>query len=154
MTFNFMSANFLSRAIAGTVTLVTILGMIPGLAQASSQQLLHKNNELPIKNDDPFGPADIDIMSEIQKIMAETSYNMGNSLMEKKDFQGAIEQYNQTIEIYSEYAEAYTNRAIAKTQIGDKSGAIADLQQAATLFQQQGNTQAYQQIQQVLQQAR
>ena len=152
MTFNFMPANFLSRALAGTVTLVAILGMIPGLAQASSQQLLQKNNELPIKTDDPLEAIN-NSLSEVQKAMAEISYGMGNSLMEKKDFQGAIEQYNQAIETYPQYAEAYTYRAIAKAQLGDESGAIADLEQAATLFRQQGNTQAYQQIQQVLQQA-
>lgn len=147
-----MPANFLSRTLAGTVTLVAILGMIPGLAQASSQQLLQKNNELPIKTDDPFESLN-NTLSEVQKAMAEVSFSMGNSLMEEKDFQGAIEQYNQALEAYPDYAEAYTTRAIAKAQLGDKSGAIADLEQAATLFRQQGNTEAYQQIQQVLQQA-
>ncbi len=151
MTFNFMPANFLSRTLAGTVTLVAILGMIPGLAQASSQQLLQKNNELPLKTDDPLDLNDT--FSQLLKAAAEMSYRMGNSLMEEKDFQGAIEQYNQAIDNYPQYAEAYTNRAIAKAQLGDESGAIADLEQAATLFRQQGNTQAYQQIQQVLQQA-
>jgi tetratricopeptide (TPR) repeat protein len=152
MTFNFMSANFLSRTLAGTVTLVAILGMIPGLAQASSQQLLQKNNELPLKTDDPFEALN-NTLSDINKVMAQTFYAMGNSLMETKDFQGAIEQYNQAIETYPQYAEAFTYRAIAKAQIGDESGAIADLEQAASLFQEQGNTEAYQQIQQVLQQA-
>ncbi len=140
-----MSANFLSRTLAGTVTLVAILGMIPGLAQASDQQLLQKNNELPLKADDP--------LSYMKKLAAEIFYSMGNSLMEEKDFQGAIHHFNQAIDTYPQYAEAYTNRAVAKAQLGDRAGAVADLQQAATLFRQQGNTEAYQQIQQVLQQA-
>lgn len=165
MAFNFMSNNFLSRVLAGTVTLVTILGVIPGIAQASSQQVSPKNHGLPIKNndgDDPLfdqlrilGDDLLRILGDdsLPKAMAETSYETGNSLMQKKDFQGAIQEYNQAIQIYPQYAEAYTNRAMAKAQLGDQSGAVADLQQAAALFQQQGNTQAYQQVQQLLQQA-
>jgi tetratricopeptide (TPR) repeat protein len=168
MTFNFISANFLSRTLAGTATLVTLLGMIPGLAQASSQQSFDKNNRLLVKNEENVTPADIEQLNrllggellemegfaELLKPMAESYYETANSLMEEQDFQGALEQYNQAIEYYPQYAEAYTNRAIAKAQLGDESGAISDLEQAATLFQQQGNNEAYQQIQQALQQAR
>lgn len=159
MAFNFVSNNFLSRVLAGTVTLVTILGVIPGIAQASSQQFSPKNHGLPIKNNDGDVSEIFDLLHQIlgddslPKAMAEASYETGNSLMQKKDFQGAIQEYNQAIQIYPQYAEAYTNRAMAKAQLGDQSGAVADLQQAAALFQQQGNTQAYQQVQQLLQQA-
>ena len=168
MTFNFMSSNFLSRTLAVTATLVAISAMIPGIVLASSQQSFDKNNRLLVKNEENVTPAEIEQIerllggellemegfAELLKAMATSYYETGNSLMKEKNFQGAIEQYSQAIEYNSEYAEAYTNRAVAKAQLGDRSGAVADLQQAATLFQQQGNTEAYQQIQQALQQAR
>lgn len=168
MTFNFISSNFLSRTLAGTAIFVAISAMIPGIVLASSEQSFDKNNQLLVKNEENVTPADLDRLNrllggellemegfaELLKPMAESYYETANSLMEEQDFQGALEQYNQAIEYNSEYAEAYTNRAIAKAQLGDESGAISDLEQAATLFQQQGNTEAYQQIQQALQQAR
>lgn len=169
MTFNFMSSNLLSRTLTGTVTLVAILGMIPGIVLASSKQPFAPTHQLRLKSEDNINPADITPaelerllggenletleVPEFFKELADPMYQEGNALMEQGDFEGAILQYNLALTFYSQYAEAYTNRAIAKAQLGDESGAIADLEQAATLFQEQGNTQAYQQIQQVLQQA-
>ncbi len=48
-------------------------------------------------------------------------------------------------------ADAYGNRGLAQYALGDKHSAVADLQQAASLFQQQGNTQGYQRTQVLLQ---
>lgn len=90
-------------------------------------------------------------MGDVMKMLAETSYTAGESALEEQDFQGAMNHFNQAIEMYSEYAEAYAGRGVARAQLGDKSGAVSDLQTAASLFQKQGNTEAYQQIQQVLQ---
>ncbi|TRV64415.1 MAG: toll/interleukin-1 receptor domain-containing protein [Microcystis panniformis Mp_MB_F_20051200_S9] len=47
--------------------------------------------------------------------------------------------YNQAIKIKPDYADAYNNRGIAKKNLGDKQGAIADYNQAAQLYSQQGN---------------
>lgn len=156
MTFNSISANFLSRTLAGTATLVTLLGMTPGLAQASSEEFSAKNNGLSVKIEESLTKNDADSLEQMlanpNKMLAQPMYESANSLMEEEDFEGAILQYNMAIQFYPEYAEAYTNRAIAKAQLGDESGAISDLEQAASLFQEQGNTEAYQQIQQVLQQ--
>ncbi|MDB9517022.1 hypothetical protein PN466_08680 [Roseofilum reptotaenium CS-1145] len=91
------------------------------------------------------------LMGDVMKMLAETSYTAGESALEEQDFQGAMNHFNQAIEMYSEYAEAYAGRGVARAQLGDKSGAVSDLQTAASLFQKQGNTEAYQQIQQVLQ---
>jgi tetratricopeptide (TPR) repeat protein len=65
---------------------------------------------------------------------------------ELKDFQGAINDYTQGIKINPNYAEAYGIRGFARYQLGDKQGAINDLQKAAELFQQQGKTEQYQKL--------
>jgi tetratricopeptide (TPR) repeat protein len=42
-------------------------------------------------------------------------------------------------------AQAYGRRGLAYNALGNRSAAISDLQQAATLFQQQGDRVGYQQ---------
>jgi tetratricopeptide (TPR) repeat protein len=59
---------------------------------------------------------------------------------------GAIEDYNQAIRINPNFALAYYNRGIARASSGDEHLAIDDLQKAANLFQQQGNTAKYQAV--------
>ncbi|MCA6504272.1 MAG: hypothetical protein ACK5VA_12875 [Pseudanabaena sp.] len=44
-------------------------------------------------------------------------------------------------------AAAYINRGIAKKDLGDKQGAIADYQESARLYQQQGKTADYEDAQ-------
>ncbi|WP_331001045.1 tetratricopeptide repeat protein [Nostoc commune] len=55
-----------------------------------------------------------------------------------------MEDFNQAIKINPNLAEAYYNRGSVRFNLGDKQGAIADLQKAADLFQQEGKTQDYQ----------
>ncbi|HEY9600800.1 MAG TPA: tetratricopeptide repeat protein, partial [Allocoleopsis sp.] len=43
------------------------------------------------------------------------------------------------------FAEAYNNRGVMRYRLGDSKDAIADLQQAAHLFRDQGNIASYQQ---------
>ncbi|MER3493461.1 MAG: hypothetical protein C4323_14700, partial [Mastigocladus sp. ERB_26_2] len=59
-------------------------------------------------------------------------------------YKGAIADYTSALKINPNYADAYYNRGIARYNLGDNQGAIADLQKAAELFRQQGNTQLYQ----------
>jgi Flp pilus assembly protein TadD len=74
-----------------------------------------------------------------------TAYNnRGNVHYELGDKQGAIDDYNLAIKINPNYANAYNNRGNARYDLGDKQAAISDLQQAANLFQEQGNLGAYQ----------
>ncbi|MHC5722340.1 MAG: tetratricopeptide repeat protein, partial [Nostoc sp.] len=40
----------------------------------------------------------------------------------------------------------YNNRGNARVTNGDKQGALKDLQQAASIFQSQGNNELYQQV--------
>ncbi|WP_193199446.1 tetratricopeptide repeat-containing serine protease family protein [Nostoc sp. MG11] len=62
------------------------------------------------------------------------------------DKKGAITDFNQALRINPNFAPAYTGRGIARFQLGDKQGAITDLQKAANLFLEQGKTDDYQQL--------
>uniref|UniRef100_UPI0035C9E8C3 tetratricopeptide repeat protein n=1 Tax=uncultured Nostoc sp. TaxID=340711 RepID=UPI0035C9E8C3 len=51
---------------------------------------------------------------------------------------------NQALRINPNDALAYYNRGIFRADLGDKKGAITDLQQAADIFKQQGKIENYQ----------
>ena len=76
--------------------------------------------------------------------------NRGLAKSESGDKAGAIADYTQAITINPQYANAYSNRGLAKYALGDKAGAIKDLETAKQLFQQQGDIQNYQQVQEIL----
>ncbi len=54
--------------------------------------------------------------------------------------------YNEAIRLNPQYATAYNNRGNSYSDLGEDQKAIADFQQAANLFQQQGNTELYQKV--------
>jgi S1-C subfamily serine protease len=60
------------------------------------------------------------------------------------DKQAAIADYTVGLKIDPNNAQGYSLRARARFASGDKQRAVADLQKAANLYQQQGNSQAYQ----------
>ncbi len=64
----------------------------------------------------------------------------------------AYADFNLALKINPNLADAYGNRGLAEYALGDRKSAITDLQQAASLFQQEGDTQRYQQTQTLLQQ--
>jgi tetratricopeptide (TPR) repeat protein len=49
---------------------------------------------------------------------------------EKKDFRGALVEYNQAIKLDPNYADVYYSRGAIRYELGDKQGAIADYNQA------------------------
>ena len=65
---------------------------------------------------------------------------------ELQDAQGALADFNRAIQLDPKNAYVYSARGSVKCdrRLNDKSGGIADMQQAAKLFQQQGNTKSYQ----------
>jgi len=64
----------------------------------------------------------------------------GNARDDLGDSKGAMEDYNQAIGLNADLAEAYDNRAVTNIRMKNKEAAIADLQKAAQLYQQQGKT--------------
>jgi tetratricopeptide (TPR) repeat protein len=93
---------------------------------------------------------DFNLAIKINPNDAEAYNNRGNVHYELGDKQGAIDDFNLAIKINPNYTEAYNNRGIVRYELGDKQGAIDDFQQAANLFQQQGNTEGYQKVLEVL----
>ncbi|MFN5595247.1 MAG: tetratricopeptide repeat protein, partial [Aphanizomenon sp.] len=76
--------------------------------------------------------------------------NRGSVRDDLGDKQGAIDDYTLAIKFNPNLAQAYNNRGVVRKELGDKQGAIDDFQQAANLFQQQGNTEGYQKVLEVL----
>jgi tetratricopeptide (TPR) repeat protein/V8-like Glu-specific endopeptidase len=70
----------------------------------------------------------------------------GIARFELGDKKGAITDFNQALRINPNFAPAYTGRGVARYLLGDKQGAIADLQKAANLNLEQGKTDDYQQL--------
>lgn len=54
----------------------------------------------------------------------------GNAKLNRKDYQGAIADYNRALDLDSNYANAYYNRGIAKGRMGASRSAIEDFKQA------------------------
>ncbi|MHC5771474.1 MAG: tetratricopeptide repeat protein, partial [Nostoc sp.] len=73
------------------------------------------------------------------------NYRQGNHKL-------AIADFNQALQINPNLADAYGNRGLAEYALGDRKNAINDLEQAASLFQRQGDTLRYKQTQALLQQ--
>jgi tetratricopeptide (TPR) repeat protein len=88
--------------------------------------------------------ADYDQALRINPNDAVAYFNRGNArYYDLGDSQGALADYNQFLRISPNNAIAYALRGLARSGLGDKQGAIADLQRAAQLAQAQGNMQAY-----------
>ncbi|QIR41039.1 tetratricopeptide repeat protein [Tolypothrix sp. PCC 7910] len=69
--------------------------------------------------------------------------NRGNAYLEWGNKKVALANYTKAIAVNSRYALAYYNRGLLRAKLGEQKGAIADFQQAAKLFQQKGDQDAY-----------
>ncbi|XWK87010.1 MAG: tetratricopeptide repeat-containing serine protease family protein [Phormidium sp.] len=81
-----------------------------------------------------------------------TAYN-NRAILRRRlgDRPGAIQDLSEVIRIDPQEASAYYNRGVVRSEVDDRSGALQDLQTAATLFQQQGDNNNYQRVQQKIQ---
>jgi len=78
-----------------------------------------------------------------QSSNAEAFLKQGNARYTKKDFRGAIADYNEAIRLKPDDADPYYGRGLIKKERGEKQEALADFRKVAELFQQQGNTEWY-----------
>lgn len=63
----------------------------------------------------------------------KSHYDSGSELHNSGDFNGAISEFTRSIEMNPQFPDAYNYRAMSRYKSGDKSGACADWQQAASL---------------------
>ncbi|WP_373528172.1 tetratricopeptide repeat protein [Nostoc sp.] len=70
------------------------------------------------------------ISSTNSPMTAEDLYNRGTDKYQRKDYQGAIEDYNQALKINPNYVHAYNDRGRARYALGYKKEAIEDYNQA------------------------
>ncbi|MGB8697938.1 MAG: trypsin-like peptidase domain-containing protein [Thermosynechococcaceae cyanobacterium] len=96
----------------------------------------------------------VDRLQESAAISTQTSpeayVNNGNTRFASGSYRSAIDEYTTAIQRNPGLATAYFNRGLAYYQMGQTNGAIADFSKAADLFRSQGDTQMFQQTQEVL----
>jgi tetratricopeptide (TPR) repeat protein len=72
-------------------------------------------------------------VSSAAQTSAQDFYVRGDKKLDKKDYKGAIEDFNQAIQLNPDLANAYFKRGNAKSSLDDNTGAIADYNQALKL---------------------
>ncbi len=70
--------------------------------------------------------------------------NRGNAYSDLKNYQKALEDYNYAINIVQNYPEVYEYRGFTRYHLGDRAGAIEDLEKSAVLYQKRGWIEVYQ----------
>jgi tetratricopeptide (TPR) repeat protein len=83
---------------------------------------------------------------------ANLYFNRGLVLFELGDVFGAIANFDQAVVYNPRLAPAYRHRGGARFQVGEQGGAIQDLQIAAALFADQGESAKAREVQQLLRQ--
>ncbi len=68
---------------------------------------------------------------------------MAREAFAAQDYQNTVFHANRALEINPELAQAYLIRGQAEAELGEREAAIADLQQAATLYKAQNNNAGY-----------
>ena len=87
---------------------------------------------------------------DINPDFAQAYVNRGLLYVNLKKWELALADWNKAIVISPDFAEAYANRGLLYLQIGDKQKAIENLQRAAQLFLDRGDTASYEQIMNLL----
>lgn len=81
---------------------------------------------------------------------AETYNYRGTAYFRLGNYQKALLDFDRAIGLKPDLAVAYYNRGYVRQELGDKKGAIEDFRQGATLSQQQGDTDTYQQALEII----
>jgi Flp pilus assembly protein TadD len=73
-----------------------------------------------------------------------TFFTQGVEKSRSGGYEAAIQDFDQALQIDPFDPEVYGHRCVARYQLGDKLGAIADCQQAASLYLNPGKTKEHQ----------
>ncbi len=73
---------------------------------------------------------------------AETFYRWAMEAGQKRQYEAAIENFNQALLRKPDHAPSLLGRAMARLEIGDQKGAIQDSEQASALFTRQGDSES------------
>jgi tetratricopeptide (TPR) repeat protein len=78
-------------------------------------------------------------------------FNRGEDHAHLGNYQEAIEDFTQEIRIAGDHPLSYESRGVARSHLGNKLGAIEDLRKAASLYQEGGWSDYYQQVLKLIQ---
>lgn len=70
---------------------------------------------------------------------------------QRRNYRAAIGNFDQVILRQPDHAEAHLGRGMSRLQLGDRSGGVADIKTASTLFAQAGNVEAQKETDKLLQ---
>jgi Flp pilus assembly protein TadD len=74
---------------------------------------------------------------------ANPCFEQGLQQSRQGDYWGAITSFDRALQSNLKNADLYGHRCVARHRVGDVAGAIADCQQAAALYLEQGNNEKY-----------
>lgn len=127
--------------------LQTPTGSVAVSRQEQSQMFFTAGIQKALQGDYKNAIQDYDQALRLTPSNSEVYYNRGVAYFSIGLSQNAIQDFDQAIALQPSMAEAYGNRGVIRSHLGDRFGALADYQKAMTLFQQQGDAAAAQQMQ-------
>ncbi len=115
-----------------------------------AENLLRNGQQKFHQHDYQGAIADLNKSILLNSEIADSYYYRGLIRVQLEDRRGAISDFDDAILRNPRHGWAYYHRAGAFFNLGNQSEAILDLQLAAQLFDEQGNTTAYQQTESLL----
>ncbi|KPQ39628.1 MAG: TPR repeat [Phormidium sp. OSCR] len=143
------------QVIAITVTLVGVIGLVPEIAQASNkvsssvEAIWYQSNEI-----------NASLILNESEIYAQNNsaalphLERGDSLFDRGNLEEALAAYNQAIQVDPDFAESYVARGFLHQEMRNTSEAISDLETAASLYREQGDSETYQALQSLIEELR
>lgn len=137
---------------SGTAIILSIAALSgvcsSGTAQESNRVQpaeVHQNQRLDQSGD--RGTSASSAVSSFQSALINAFLEVGNIYVQLGYPDDAIRSFSNVIEFEPDNASAYLNRGGAYLELGEREAGIADLEQAAALYQERGEIETYQEIQ-------
>ncbi|MEO1068623.1 MAG: tetratricopeptide repeat protein [Cyanobacteria bacterium J06638_6] len=111
--------------------------------QTTTEDFFSQGGEKLDQNDYQGAIKDYTQAVELNPRYAEAYNNRGVAYARLGDRQSAIADYDRAIGLNPDYALAYANRGSSRRELGEREKAAIDYWQAAQLYQQQGETEKY-----------